>query len=194
VTYRGYSIEEIVEYLPKAEDGPNGEGDEPLPESLISLLITGELPTPHEYEEIMEELKKRRKLSPDVKEYIKRFPKEMHPMTQLSAALLYLEPTSSLKRAVLEHQNSSNYWQYVFEDAIDIIAKLPELAAIIYRHKYKNDVFIESNPDLDWAGNFAHMLGFDSFEFKEFMRGHLTLHAYFFFHNVVIPMFFFLFE
>ena len=48
-----------------------------------------------------------------------------------------------------------------------------------YRHKYKKDDFIEANPDLDWAGNFAHMMGYNDFEYRECLRGYLTIHSYY---------------
>lgn len=142
------------------------------------LLTTGELPTPHEYEEIMLELKKRGKLSDDVKEFINYFPKEMSAMTQLSSVLLYLQPNSLYQQAISQDLNQNHHWQYAVEDCLNLIAMVPQIAAYIYRHKFKNNQYIERNPDLDWAGNFAHMLGFNTYEFREFLRGHLALHAY----------------
>jgi len=44
ITFRGITIQEATEYLPKAKDGPKGEGDEALPEGFIWLLLTGEIP------------------------------------------------------------------------------------------------------------------------------------------------------
>lgn len=43
---------------------------------------------------------------------------------------------------------------------MDLLAKLPQICAIIYRHKYKNSDIIAPDHKLDWAGNFAHMLGY----------------------------------
>ena len=125
----------------------------------------------------MRELKKKGSLTADVKNYIKEFPKDMNPMTQLSSVLLYLQPNSLFHKAVSEGLHESQQWQYVFEDALNLIAQIPQIAAYIYCHTYKNDVFIEPKTELDWAGNFAHMLGADSYEFREFLRGYLTIHA-----------------
>ena len=149
-----------------------------MPEALLWLLITGNMPTPHEYEEILTELQKRGNISDDVKNYIMQFPKEMHPLTQLSSVMLYLQPNSLFTKASEEGVNHTNDWEYVFEDALNLIAVLPQIAAYIYCHKYKNDVFIEPNNKLDWGGNLAHMIGIDSYEFREFIRGYMTLHAY----------------
>ncbi len=43
---------------------------------------------------------------------------------------------------------------------MDLLAKLPRICAAIYRYKYNKGKIILPNPSLDWAGNFAHMLGF----------------------------------
>ena len=43
---------------------------------------------------------------------------------------------------------------------MNLLAKLPRLAAYIFRHSYYNDEFIEPDDSLDWAGNFAHMMGY----------------------------------
>lgn len=58
-----------------------------------------------------------------------------------------------------------------------MIAKIPTITALIYRHTYFNDDFIESDLTLDWAGNFSHMLGYDKWEMKECLRGYLSIHS-----------------
>ncbi|WP_350340101.1 citrate/2-methylcitrate synthase [Paraflavitalea speifideaquila] len=60
---------------------------------------------------------------------------------------------------------------------MDLIARLPRVAAYIYRRKYKNNQHIHPNGLLDWAGNLAHMLGFEDESFKELMRLYMTIHA-----------------
>lgn len=47
----------------------------------------------------------------------------------------------------------------MFEDSINLIAKLPTVAAAIYRNTYKGGDLIEADPSLDWAANLAHMMG-----------------------------------
>lgn len=46
------------------------------------------------------------------------------------------------------------------EDALDLLAKLPIIASYIYRTKYKNSSYIDPNYELDWAANYANMLGY----------------------------------
>lgn len=60
---------------------------------------------------------------------------------------------------------------------MDLIAKIPRIAAYIYRHKYRNDDFIEADENLDWAGNYAHMMGYNQYEVKECLRGYLSIHC-----------------
>jgi citrate synthase len=49
ITFRGYTIPDLVNHLPKAI--PDGE---PLPEGLFYLLMTGELPTDEDSNDIKE--------------------------------------------------------------------------------------------------------------------------------------------
>lgn len=137
--------------------------------------MTGDLPSHEEYNNLTSELRQRSKIEPEIIDFIKKLPKEMNPTTQLSNTLLYMQPKSRFAQAYRSGINKSIYWEYFYEDSMDIIAKLPVLAAYIYRHSYKNDDFIPPNDKLDWAGNFAHMLGLNTFEAREFMRGYMTI-------------------
>ncbi len=71
----------------------------------------------------------------------------------------------------------TDYWAYYYEDAMDLLAKIPRIAALVYRHKYKNSQIIEPDHSLDWAANFAHMLGYTDHHMKECMRAYLSMHA-----------------
>jgi len=62
-----------------------------------------------------------------------------------------------------------NAWEFMYEDCLDLISKLPEIGAYIYRMKYKGDTPIPSDPDLDFGDDFAHMMGIDS-EYADAMR------------------------
>jgi citrate synthase len=65
----------------------------------------------------------------------------------------------------------------MYEDVMNLIARLPRVAAYIYRRTYKNNEHIEPDPKLDWAANFAHMLGYDEPIFYKLMRLYLTIHS-----------------
>jgi citrate synthase len=58
-------------------------------------------------------------------------------MTMLSMALLYLQKDSVFHKLYAEGKLSKNvYWEYYYDDAMIMLAKLPRIAALIYRHKY----------------------------------------------------------
>lgn len=60
---------------------------------------------------------------------------------------------------------------------MDLIAKLPVIAATIYANTYRGGKGSKSiDPKLDWSANFAKMLGYDDPKFTELMRLYLTIH------------------
>ena len=128
--------------------------------------------------ELKRELNERAKIGPELIDFIKKLPKNTNPTVQLSNCLLQLQPKSRFAQGYADGIGRNLYWELCYEDAMDIIAKIPVLAAYIYRHKYKNDQFIEPDPNLDWAGHFAHMLGLNTLEGRELMRGYLAIFRY----------------
>ena len=156
ITFRGHSI---PEFCSKAQKAPGGI--EPLPEAMFYLLLTGRYPTDKEFKELSDEWKHRGGLDEGTKRFILNLPREFHPMTMLANGLLYLQKGSHFFQAYHKGAAKSTYWESYYEDSMDLLAKLPHLCALIYRHKYKNSQLIESNNNLDWAGNFSHMLGYE---------------------------------
>lgn len=74
---------------------------------------------------------------------------------------------------------SSVLLQYVYEDSMDLIAKLPTVAATIYRNLYRDGSSIGAIDNMkDWSANFASMLGYNDPKFTELMRLYLTIHRY----------------
>jgi citrate synthase len=108
---------------------------------------------------------------------IDKLPVETHPMTQFSIGITAMQTESVFAKAYAKGISKQAYWDYVYEDSMNLISRLPRLAAYIYRRKYKNGVHIEPDPSLDWAGNFAHMLGYDEDGFLALMRLYMTIHA-----------------
>jgi citrate synthase len=98
-------------------------------------------------------------------------------MTQFSSADLALQADSKFAKAYQEGVNKKEYWRLTLEDSLDLIARLPQVAAHIYRHLYKGGKVIAPDRNTDWAANFAHQLGFESQEFKELVRLYLTIHS-----------------
>ena len=67
--------------------------------------------------------------------------------------------------------------QYVFDDSMELTAKITTVAAYIYRNVFKDGKVAPLDPNKDWADNLATMLGFEDPMFHEMMRLYLVLHA-----------------
>lgn len=172
IRFRGYSIPELQKMLPKADGG-----SEPLPEGLFHLMLVGELPSDEDAQHITAVWQRRSHVPKHVFDTIEALPVSAHPMTQFVVGVMALQTESTFARRYSEGMGKKDYWEATFDDAMDLIARLPRIAAYIYRRKYKGGDHIQPNGLLDWAGNFAHMLGYSDEGFKELMRLYLTIHA-----------------
>nr|CAD7439940.1 unnamed protein product [Timema bartmani] len=173
IRFRGYSIPECQKLLPKA---PSGK--EPLPEGLFWLLLTGDIPTETQVKAISKEWANRASLPSHVVTLLNNFPTNLHPMSQFSCAITALNSESKFAKAYSEGVHKTKYWEYVYEDAMDLIAKLPVVAATIYRNTYQDGKGIGAvDTSKDWSANFSQMLGYNNEEFVELMRLYLTIHS-----------------
>jgi len=172
IRFRGYSIPELREKLTKS---PNGS--EPLPEGLFYLMLMGELPTDDDVHHLTSVWQRRSHVPNHVFDTIEALPVTTHPMTQFVVAIMALQTESSFSKRYAQGMSKKDYWEAVFDDSMDLIARLPRIAAYIYRRKYKNGEHIQPNGLLDWAGNFAHMMGYENEDFKELMRLYMVIHA-----------------
>lgn len=74
--------------------------------------------------------------------------------------------------------NKMTYWEYAYDDSMNLIAKLPTIAAIIYKNVYRNGESVAPiDGDKDWSANFCKMLGYNDATFTELMRLYLTIHS-----------------
>jgi len=172
IRFRGYSIPECQVALPKVPGG-----NEPLPEGLFWLLCTGEIPTQQQVDALSREWANRAEIPAHVVTMLNNFPHTMHPMAQLSAAANALSTESLFSKAYSDGVKKTEYWQHTFEDSMNLIAKLPTVAAIIYSNLYRDGKVCAIDPTLDWSANFTKMLGFDNRDFTELMRLYLTIHT-----------------
>uniref|UniRef100_T1IYU2 Citrate synthase n=1 Tax=Strigamia maritima TaxID=126957 RepID=T1IYU2_STRMM len=173
IRFRGYSIPECQKLLPKAKGG-----EQPLPEGLFWLLVTGDIPNDNQVKSLSKAWNSRAALPSHVVTMLKNFPKNLHPMSQFSAAITALNSESKFARAYADGVNKSKYWEFVYEDAMDLCAKLPSIAATIYRNLYKGGSPIGAvDMNKDWSANFTTMLGYDDPKFIELMRLYLTIHS-----------------
>lgn len=150
-----------------------------LPEEVLYLLIIGELPDKSATEQVKNDLKKRAKVPEYVWDVLKAMPKDSHPMVMFSLAILALEKESLFRKKYTEGMKKEEYWEWTLEDSLNLIAKLPAIAAGIYRMRFNKGKLIESDPNLDWAGDYANMLGIPdpNGEFKNLMRLYMVLHS-----------------
>ncbi|MCP6336164.1 hypothetical protein NL449_29505, partial [Klebsiella pneumoniae] len=65
-------------------------GTEMLPEAMFWLLLTGQVPSTSQIRAFSKELADKSHLSKETLDVIKSFPRDMHPMTQLSIAVAAL--------------------------------------------------------------------------------------------------------
>lgn len=172
IRFRGFSIPELRDKLPKAPGG-----SEPLPEGLFWLMLVGEIPTKDQVKWLTENWVRRANVPSYVFKAIEALPVDTHPMTQLSVGILAMQNTSVFAQRYNTGLNKSEYWDATYEDVMNIVARIPRIAAYIYRRIYHSGDHILPDISLDWGGNFAHMLGFNDEGFKEYMRLFLSIHA-----------------
>ncbi len=172
IRFRGYSIPELRKLLPK--ENPEGE---PLPEGLFYLMLIGELPSDEDVALLSKEWAKRADPPDYVFNVIDSIPVDSRPMVQFSAAILSMASDSKFQNAYMNGLSKVDYWDTTYEDVMDLIARLPRIAAYIYRRKYHNNKHIEPDKSLDWAANLSHMMGFDNYEVMRLLRLYMFLHA-----------------
>lgn len=173
IRFRGMSIPEVLSALPKSKGGKM-----PLVGGLYYLLLIGEVPTKEQAEAVEGEWAKRALVPEHVYKTIKSMPKETHPMTLFSQAVLALQNNSVFARKYHE-MKKDQYWEAALEDSLDLTAKLPVIAAFIYRLKY----FDESakpkyNSKQDYGMNFARMMKVaDRKGYADLARLYFILHS-----------------
>jgi len=153
ITFRGYSIPQLKEKLPR-RPGCN----EPMPEGLFWLMLVDEIPTAAQANWLSKEWAKRAKLPQVTLNSIAALPVNTHPMTQFIIGVQSMQTESVFAERYAKGMAKSDYWDATYEDAMNLIAR--------------------SDKKLDWAANFAHMLGVnDHKDFQSLMRLYLTIHA-----------------
>ena len=170
IRFRGYTIPETLAALPKV---PGSEM--PYVEGFYYLLLTGDIPTENEVEAVHKEFNARKTVPKYVFDVLKAMPKDSHPMTMFSTAIVAMQKESVFVEKYQAGLNKMDYWDPTYEDALNLLSKLPEIAAFIYRYKYKDSI-IAPDPDLDMGGNFAHMMGIDK-PYDDVARLYFLLHS-----------------
>ncbi|KAH8265354.1 hypothetical protein KR038_004988 [Drosophila bunnanda] len=174
ISYRGYPLKDVCEKLPRVLENTQ----EGTPEGCFFLLTTGRLPTKEEAEEVTNQWLKRSKVPRYCLRLLDSMDKKIHPMAQLSAATACLNPASKFVEAYNKGAKRGDYWKYIYEDAMNLCAYLPTVAAIIYQNTFKDGEGVRDiDKKLDWSGNYSRMLGVEHDDFADLMRLYLVIHA-----------------
>tara|TARA_B100002052_G_scaffold168978_1_gene153783 strand:+ start:81 stop:1358 length:1278 start_codon:yes stop_codon:yes gene_type:complete len=134
--HRGYPIEQLAEKSNFLE--------------VCYLLLNGELPNPSELASFKEEIRYHTMVDEQIHEFFKGFPRTAHPMAMLCAVVGGL---SAFYHDDLDIDRKDHRMQA----AIRLIAKMPTLAAMCYKHGI-GQPFIYPQNKMSLAENFVNML------------------------------------
>jgi citrate synthase len=173
IRFRGMAIPETLKKLPKARGGKM-----PLVGGLYYLLMIGEVPTKEQAMEVEAEWAKRSEIPDYVYKMLKSMPKETHPMTLFSQAVLALQ-NGSVFAEKYHSMKKDVYWEAALEDSLNLTAKLPLIAAFIYRMKYFGETRkVKYNPKQDYGMNFSRLMKVeDKKGYAELARLYFILHS-----------------
>jgi citrate synthase len=172
IRFRGKTIPETFAALPKVPGS-----DYPFVEGFWYMLLTGDVPTMEQTLEVVEDFKARRQVPEYVYDLLRTLPRDTHPMTMFSSAIVAMQRESVFaKNYAAGKFNKMTCWEDMYEDACNLLAKLPVIAAYIYRMKYKADTPIASDASLDFGGDFAQMMGIAA-PYDDVARMYFILHS-----------------
>ncbi|KKA26516.1 hypothetical protein TD95_004236 [Thielaviopsis punctulata] len=179
IRFHGRTIAECQESLPKGRSG-----QQMLPEAMFWYLLTGAVPSTAQTRAFSRELAEKAAVPEYAQRMVAGLPRDVHPMTAFSMAVAALSHDSVFARRYAEGLDKREYWEYVLDDVVSLVAKLPTLAAMIYAHAYGEGVEAVPAVDMqgDWGYNFARMLGRGSSVkedegFQDLVRLYLALHG-----------------
>ncbi|WP_349967312.1 citrate synthase [Wolbachia endosymbiont of Armadillidium arcangelii] len=140
--------------------------------AVVYLLLYGELPNSEQHKKFLLKIQESSKVSEQVTNVIKAFPRTAHPMSILIACLANLSASYHEK-----HGNNINGEDLDF--GISAIAQVPAVVAMIYRH-INGQKFINANNELSYSENFLKMMFGDAVDntlFAQALDKIFTLHA-----------------
>ncbi len=149
------------------------------PEEVYWLLLAGSLPDADSLKSLQGELSARGKVPDYVWAILDAMPADSHPMCMFSTLLLAMQRESDFHKRYEQGLKKDDFWDATLEDALNLVARAPAIAAGIYRKRFNKGPRIPGNPSLSWGANYAHMLGIadSSGEFAKLMNLFLVLHC-----------------
>ena len=150
-----------------------------LPEEVFFLLLTGRLPDSEELKDLQKQYSENAVVPDYVWSVLSKLPKDTHPMTMFNLGILAMQNESVFRKKYDEGMHKSEFWEYILEDGIQLIAKLPALGAGIYRMRFNKGERLQDDLSLDWSGNFVNLMGMmdQGEEFIKLMRLYFMLHC-----------------
>jgi citrate synthase len=150
-----------------------------LPEEIFYLLLTGELPDEDGLKALQKDLSDRSQVPDYVWSVLEAMPKDSHPMAMFDTAILVMERESVFRARYDQGMTKTEYWEPALEDSLTMLARLPGVAAGVYRTRFDKGARIDPDPGIDWAANYARMLGLPdpNGEFTKLMRLYMVLHS-----------------
>src|ERR687890_2728074 len=134
--YRGYPIEQLAEKASFLE--------------VAWLLRNGELPNQQQYEQWVHDITFHTYVHENIKRFLEGFRYDAHPMSMLCSSVAALSSFYPEAKNIKDPEQ-----RYI--SIIRLLAKLPTLAAFIYRHG-KGLPFIYPDNDLGYVENFLSMV------------------------------------
>ena len=149
------------------------------PEEVFFLLLTGDLPTVDQLDNLKKEFSSHLNVPDYVWNVLKALPEGTHPMTMFNTGILAMQGESIFQKKYDKGMPKEEYWEAILDDGIRLLAKLPTLGAGIYRMRFKKGSKISPDSRKDWAGNFVHMTGLpdEDGSFHKLMQLYFMLHC-----------------
>lgn len=146
------------------------------PEEIFWLLLTSYLPDERELLRLREYLHSRRKLPDYVGSLLRAMPQFSHPMTMFNAGVLAMQHDSHFAREYGKVPREE-MWIPALLDALDLLARLPVLAAFVYRLRYGLPA-VDEPDEQDWSRDFAlRLLGPNDSEFESLLRRYVVVQS-----------------
>jgi citrate synthase len=171
IRFRGKTIPETFAALPKYPGC-----DYASVEAFWWFILTGDVPTQEQAEEVIADFKTRCEVPDYVFDVLRSMPRDSHPMAMFSTAINVMQRESIFAKKYNEGMGKMDYWEPMYEDSSNLLAKLPAIGAFIYRLKFKDDDQIAPDPALDLGGNFARMMGVPK-PYDDVSRMYFMLHS-----------------
>lgn len=150
IRFRGLTVDEMLTALP----GKNP--DCPYTESVLWFLLTGEVPSPVDVDDLSYELYRRSTVPEHVYKVIDGFPTDAHPMTQYITAVSALQTESVFREAYFDKTyHKDTCWKLALEDCLNLFAKNVVLVGYIYRRSFIDEntkpADVQYNSSLDYV-------------------------------------------